>query len=30
MIRTEKPYYYKTIEVMDRQSIMVESNIPTE
>ncbi len=30
MIRREKPYYYKTIEVMDRQSIMVESNIPTE
>jgi len=30
MIRREKPYYYKTIEVEDRQSIMVESNIPTE
>jgi hypothetical protein len=30
MIRREKPSYYKTIEVKDRQSIMVESNIPTE
>jgi hypothetical protein len=30
MIRREKPSYYKTIEVEDRQSIMVESNIPTE
>jgi hypothetical protein len=30
MICREKAYYYKTIEVEDRQSIMVESNIPTE